>query len=166
MPRRTTYNASTAPLPLLLNTPEFRAAWADWCADRADRGHPLTARAATISLNRCEPLGPAAAVAAIEHSIAAGYQGIYEDPTFSKRLKTTLSPAQIQPRQEPDWVAERRQREAEAELRALRKELYDLIRPGGFECPLSDLGSSRQARYHALRKQIAALKKQLCKETE
>lgn len=152
MTRRTTYNAASAPLPLLLNTPEFRAAWADWCADRAERGKPLTQRAATIALNKCAELGQEAAVAAIRHSIECGYQGIYPAPKINAPKPTQATPAP-----EPQWVAERRQRESETKLAAARREIYDLTHPGGLPSAWDDLSASRRARVQILRAQIAKL---------
>lgn len=148
-PRRIQFNATRLPLPLLLNTEEFAAAWADWCADKAERGKPLTQRAATIALNKCAELGPAAAVAAIRHSIECGYPGIYPAPKITTPQATSTAPAQ-----EPAWVAERHRRELEAHLKELRRQIYDTTHPGGQQAAWEDLGSTRQAAYTRLSKEI------------
>lgn len=73
--------APAAPLvsiPSNLDTPEFKAAWSGWIADRRERRKPMTDRAAELALRRLAEWGPERAVAAIEHSIANGWQGIFE----------------------------------------------------------------------------------------
>lgn len=67
------------PVPPALDTPDFRRAWAAWLSDRVERKKPLTARAADLQLRKLAPVGPAAAVAAIEKAIASGWQGIYPE---------------------------------------------------------------------------------------
>lgn len=70
--------ATTVPLPEVLNTQRFREAWANWAADRKDRKKPITARAAALQMRKLAEMGEARAIAAIENSIANGYQGIFE----------------------------------------------------------------------------------------
>ena len=70
--------AEDVPIPEKLDTPEFDRAWRDWIADRKDRKKKLTVRAAVQQLGRLAEIGSERAVAAIEHSIASGYQGIFE----------------------------------------------------------------------------------------
>lgn len=68
------------PIPESLQTPAFRDAWSAF--DRHRRNGKArkewTPQAKTIALKRCTELGPARAVAAIEHSILSGWPGIYE----------------------------------------------------------------------------------------
>lgn len=148
-PRRIQFNAARIPLPLLLHTEEFAAAWADWCADKAERGKPLTQRAATIALNKCAELGPTAAVAAIRHSIECGYQGIYPSPTITTPKTTPTAPAP-----EPAWVAERRHRDLETRRAELRRQLYDTTHPGGQQAAWEDLGDTRRAAYTRLKAEL------------
>lgn len=76
---RTRAKADAAPvMPEALDTAEFRAAWEAWTADRRERRKPLTERGADMQLRKLAEWGSARAVAAIEHSIANGYQGIFE----------------------------------------------------------------------------------------
>lgn len=156
MPRRIQFNAASQPLPLLLNTPEFNAAWADWCADRAERGKPLTQRAATISLNECERMGADTAIAAIRHSIAAGWSGIYPAPKITAPKAT-----QGQSAPEPQWATDRRKREMETHLKDLRKQIYDATHPGGQQAAWADLSPSKQAAYTRLSVEIKDLESQL-----
>jgi hypothetical protein len=152
-PRRVQFNAARIPLPLLLNTWEFSAAWADWCFDKEDRGHPLTQRAATIALNKCAELGPEAAIAAIRHSIECGYQGIYPAPQSRQQPAKQSVPAP-----EPQWVAERRQRETEAKIKTIKEEMYNITHPGGLEvCSMDDIPTYKRDRWYALREQLNAL---------
>lgn len=64
--------------PPELDTPAFRSAWAGWETHRREIRKRLTPLAVTTQLKQLASLGPARAVAAIEHSIANGYTGIYE----------------------------------------------------------------------------------------
>lgn len=68
-------------IPATLNTPEFRGAWADWLADRAERRKPVTARAAATQLADLAVVGPQRAVETIRRSIAAGWQGLFPEST-------------------------------------------------------------------------------------
>ena len=66
-------------LPTALDTEAFRAAWELWRQYRVERHlaawKPLTIR---TQLAKLAELGEARAIAAIDHSIAQAYQGIYE----------------------------------------------------------------------------------------
>lgn len=64
--------------PEALGTPAFKSAWEAWTADRRERRKPLTARAAELALRKLAEWGPDRAVAAIEASIANGWQGLFE----------------------------------------------------------------------------------------
>jgi hypothetical protein len=87
------------PIPDGLNTPAFQTAWADWIADRKERRKPLTARGARQQLAKLQPLGPDRAVAAIGHSIASGYQGIFEGNDHARSSgNRTAPPAATDPR--------------------------------------------------------------------
>jgi hypothetical protein len=66
-------------VPPELDSPEFNRAWGEFVAHRAEIKHPLKPSSAAKLLKKCAAWGPARAVAAIEHSIAGGYQGIFED---------------------------------------------------------------------------------------
>jgi hypothetical protein len=72
------FDATTAELPAVLATAVFKAAWADWCQHRRELGKPLTATATRQQLTKLAALGPQRAVAAITHSIAQGWTGVYE----------------------------------------------------------------------------------------
>lgn len=83
------------PIPLLLQTPRFIQAWQDLKADRKERRKPMTRRSQEMSLEKCLSLGHDAAIEAIKHSIASGYQGVYPEsqngrnaPLPPKRIKT------------------------------------------------------------------------------
>jgi hypothetical protein len=65
-------------VPTELSTPAFAAAWAEWEQHRRAKGGKLTPLAATKQLGFLAGLGPARAVAAIEHSIRQNYTGIFE----------------------------------------------------------------------------------------
>lgn len=84
MPRKpTSYDPTRlSDIPLTLHTPDFLAAWRDWCEDRRERRKPMTRRAATIALNKLATMTPEAAIAAIRYSIERGYTGIFPDPQY------------------------------------------------------------------------------------
>lgn len=67
------------PIPPSLDTPEFRLAWDDFSLHRSEIRKPLTATAERRLLGKLQEWGALRAVAAIEHSIASGWQGIFED---------------------------------------------------------------------------------------
>lgn len=66
------------PLPLSLDTPSIVSLFAEYVAHRRESKKPLTATAAKRAIAKLEAMGPERAVAALEHSIASGYQGIFE----------------------------------------------------------------------------------------
>ena len=66
-------------LPKSLDTPEFIEAWTDWEEHRKQSKKKLTPLATSKQLKMLSEIGSARAVAAINHSIANGYQGIYEN---------------------------------------------------------------------------------------
>ena len=68
----------TEPIPKELDTPEFREAWGEWLAYRIEKRKPVTPRSARMSFKTLMDMGPPRAVAAIQHSIGNGYQGIFE----------------------------------------------------------------------------------------
>lgn len=72
-----------------LDTAAFREAWADWVKDRRDRRKSLTPQAAERQLARLLEWGEAAAVSAIENSIANGWQGLFP-PDAPRRNETKI----------------------------------------------------------------------------
>ena len=69
----------TTPLiPPELDTPEFREAWAEWQQHKRERRNTLTPTGARRALKKLAAMGPVRAVAAIHHSVASNYQGIFE----------------------------------------------------------------------------------------
>lgn len=75
------YQANAEPIPLDLNTEEFRSAWEDWCNHRTAMAprKPWTRLAARNSLAECLREGVVRSVQAISKSIANGWQGITFD---------------------------------------------------------------------------------------
>jgi hypothetical protein len=65
-------------VPDSLAVPEFDAAWREWIAFRFERKPRVTPLAAKQALKFLEKIGVQRAVAAIEHSIANSWQGIFE----------------------------------------------------------------------------------------
>src|SRR5262249_38259226 len=62
----------------LLQTPGFTQAWNDWYQYRKEIRHPMTPTSERKLLEKCVTWGQERAIAAIEHSISNGYQGLFE----------------------------------------------------------------------------------------
>lgn len=73
-------------IPDSLDTPDFRAAWAEWERHRAEMRHKLTPTSTRQQLRRLEDMGHDNAISAIQHSIANGYRGIF--PPNERRGET------------------------------------------------------------------------------
>jgi hypothetical protein len=65
-------------IPEILRTPAFIAAWTNWLEYRQERRKPLSPRSEEMALKQCAELGEQRSIAAIEHSISSGYQGLFE----------------------------------------------------------------------------------------
>lgn len=63
-----------------------RKAWSDWVAHRREQRKPLTPRSASQCIERLAEWGQDKWVAAIEHSIAGGYRGLFPPPDEHPRL--------------------------------------------------------------------------------
>ena len=61
-----------------MNVPAFSEAWEKWQQHRREIRKPITPTAAVSLLKKLAGWGVDRAVAAIEHSIASGWQGIFE----------------------------------------------------------------------------------------
>jgi len=57
---------------------EFKQSWEDWTQHRKEAKKALTATTKKYQLRKLAAMGEARALAALEHSISGGYQGIYE----------------------------------------------------------------------------------------
>lgn len=60
-------------------SPDFTEAAASWEQHRREKGHTLTPLARSRWLKKCEALGEARAIAAIDYSIEKGYTGMFEE---------------------------------------------------------------------------------------
>lgn len=65
-------------IPAALDTPAFRSSWAMWQQHRREKRQRLTPTATRQQLTNLKEMGHDRAIAAIEHSIANGYTGIFE----------------------------------------------------------------------------------------
>jgi hypothetical protein len=100
-------------LPATFHTEAFKAAWADWVGHRRDIGHPLTPRAVKMTFRELTDWGPQRGVAAIQHSIANGWRGLFEP-------KDTLKPGSV-----PPDVAIRRRQLIEAESASYLRQVHE-----------------------------------------
>jgi hypothetical protein len=65
-------------VPLPFQTPTFATAWGLWETHRREKGVKLTETSVRQQFGKLLAMGEARAIAAIEHSVEKGYQGIYE----------------------------------------------------------------------------------------
>lgn len=65
-------------IPPALDTPEFRQAWLNWQQHLREKKKPPTPTAQRQQLRKLAALGQERAIAALEHSTAANYQGVFE----------------------------------------------------------------------------------------
>ena len=82
--------------PAELQTPEFLEAWEAWGQHLKDRGNKKRSPGAVSGqLKKLDRMGEQRAIAALNHSIAGNYTGIFEDSNNSEAAGAKLS-AQIQ----------------------------------------------------------------------
>jgi hypothetical protein len=77
-PKKGTQQAELDGLPLPHNSLDFAVCWQEWVKYRIEIKKPLKAISARQQLKTLESIGESRAIAAIRHSIASGYQGIFE----------------------------------------------------------------------------------------
>lgn len=79
-PRRSAFDPLTVSIPASLDTPAFREAWRLWCERCAELGakHRQTRTIAASQIRKLEKLGHDRAIAALDHSTATHWQGIFE----------------------------------------------------------------------------------------
>ena len=76
--KRRPLTASDVALPPALDSPEFRQALASWFTHRAEIRRPVTETSAKQLIKQLASIGRGRAIAAIEHSVAQGWQGVFE----------------------------------------------------------------------------------------
>lgn len=77
-------------------SPELRNAWADWAAHRREKRSPLTPTMTRGLVDKFSEWGEKRAIAAIKHSIANGWQGLFE-PEPAKPSTTAAQVSQSKP---------------------------------------------------------------------
>jgi hypothetical protein len=78
--------AAAVPLPEVLQTPEFEAAWADWKAHRTEIKKALKPTQEAEQLRQFAQWGVPRGVAAIRHTILKGWQGVREPDTDHRQM--------------------------------------------------------------------------------
>lgn len=94
--------APALPEPPASWSPALCEAWQDWLAHRRETGHPIRPTGARQQLAGIESWGETVAIAAIRHSIAGGYQGLFEPrqqggPTISRPAAPRPAPKPAAP---------------------------------------------------------------------
>lgn len=72
------YHPETTLMPVKLDTVRFREVWKEWCAHRLEIKKKLTPISVKNQLMQLCKMGHDRAITALEHSIANGWQGIFE----------------------------------------------------------------------------------------
>jgi hypothetical protein len=80
-------------IPAALDSPEFRAAWADWYQHRLDIKKPLTLTSTRQQIKDLESWGIKRAIAAIRHTISKGWQGLRESDVASPGFQRPQRPS-------------------------------------------------------------------------
>jgi hypothetical protein len=76
--RRVPVTLATHPLPPGLDDADMKTAWSNWIQARREKGKPITDTAARQQLSDMQAMGRDRALAALKHSTAGNYQGLYE----------------------------------------------------------------------------------------
>ena len=79
--------AAEVVFPSELDSEAFRTAWDRWTTHRKEIRHPLTPTSVEMQLKELAGWGEERAIAAIEHSIKKGWQGIFEPKEDKKNAK-------------------------------------------------------------------------------
>lgn len=79
-------HAKLPTLPDTLATPAMASAWQDWLQHRIEIRKPLRPTGAKKQIAKLVEMGPERALAALSHSMAQGWTGIYE-PNAADKLK-------------------------------------------------------------------------------
>lgn len=94
--------ASAAVIPTELDADEFRVAWGRWVEYRKSLRKALTTQTMTIQLSQLAKVGTAKAIACIDASIAAGWQGLFPF-SESKNTSTNTSKSNDKSEYATDW---------------------------------------------------------------
>lgn len=78
-PRRKPCATDRVEIPAVLDTPDFRNAWEEWCQHRRESRKKHTPTSQRHQIAKLEQMGEARAVAAINFSIEKGWTGIFEE---------------------------------------------------------------------------------------
>ena len=76
IPLRQSKEAAFPELPF--SSDQFKEAWSNWRQHRKEKKIPITPTSTKMQFKKLSVMGEARAIAAINHSTAEGYQGIYE----------------------------------------------------------------------------------------
>lgn len=127
--------AEPAEPPLPFPSAAFADAWRDWRQHRSEIRKPLRKTAAAKQLKQLREMGEARAIAAIGHSIACSYQGIFEAQPHNGRKNGGGYPvADDRDRIVADIRAEQEKTAAREKNRAAR-----FAPPDGWESAMADI---------------------------
>lgn len=104
----------------------FKTAWEEWVQHRHEKGVKLTPLAVKKQWKKLAAMGEARAIAAIEHSIANSYQGIFEPRTNGKVATSRVLPNGDETKRR---LAEMREYEAKAAAETKAQLLGGIFKP-------------------------------------
>lgn len=81
----------------LLNTQQFRDAWQSWTTHRSEIKKPLTPTSVRAQFRRFSEMGHDRAVKMLFHTVANGWQGLYEPETHGAKKWQQPTPTHKQP---------------------------------------------------------------------
>lgn len=95
----------SVPIPPGLGTPEFTAAYASWVEYRKQKKSKLTPITVERQFAKLAKMGPARAIAALNHSIEQGWTGIFEpdEKRGDPRKKNDRAPSHLEPKWRELW---------------------------------------------------------------
>lgn len=102
-PKKPNFNPLAIDLPF--PSEAFRDAWQMWCRHRQEIRKPLKESQALAQIKKLKAMGEARAIATINHSIAGGWQGLFE-PDAKTQPAVDPHPVRspiVKPYEEPKW---------------------------------------------------------------
>jgi hypothetical protein len=83
--KRERFDAGSVSLPF--SSTQFSESWKSWIQHRKEKRQSLTPTATRQQLAKLGDMGEARAIAAISHSVASGYTGIFEPKSQAEKPK-------------------------------------------------------------------------------
>lgn len=97
------FDPKSAQIPVGLDTQNFRKVWEEFCDFRSrDKRKPITERSCKMLLKKLDEAGLELAVAALEQSIANGWQGVFPENVSQGEIRGKGKPKRYDATYDPD----------------------------------------------------------------